>query len=55
MNIRPLGNTGRNVSEIGLGTWQLGAGWGDVTDATATETLHAAYDAGVTFFDTADV
>lgn len=55
MNSRPLGNTGRNVSEIGLGTWQLGAGWGDVTDAVATETLRAAYDAGVTFFDTADV
>ncbi len=55
MNSRPLGNTGRNVSEIGLGTWQLGAGWGDVTDAVATETLRAAYDAGVTFLDTADV
>lgn len=55
MNSRPLGNTGRNVGEIGLGTWQLGAGWGDVTDAVATETLRAAYDAGVTFFDTADV
>jgi aryl-alcohol dehydrogenase-like predicted oxidoreductase len=55
MNSRPFGNTGRNVSEIGLGTWQLGAGWGDVTDAVATETLSAAYDAGVTFFDTADV
>jgi aryl-alcohol dehydrogenase-like predicted oxidoreductase len=55
MNTRPFANTGRNVSEIGLGTWQLGAGWGDVTDATATETLQAAYDAGVTFFDTADV
>lgn len=55
MNSRPLGNTGRNVSEIGLGTWQLGAGWGDVTDAAAAETLRAAYDTGVTFFDTADV
>jgi aryl-alcohol dehydrogenase-like predicted oxidoreductase len=55
MNTRTLGNTGRNVSEIGLGTWQLGAGWGDVTDAVASETLRSAYDAGVTFFDTADV
>jgi aryl-alcohol dehydrogenase-like predicted oxidoreductase len=55
MKIRPLGDTGRTVSEIGLGTWQLGAGWGDVTDAVALETLRAAYDAGVTFFDTADV
>jgi aryl-alcohol dehydrogenase-like predicted oxidoreductase len=55
MKTRPLGNTGRMVSEIGIGTWQLGAGWGNVTDAVALETLHTAYDAGVTFFDTADV
>lgn len=55
MKTRPLGNTGRMVSEIGLGTWQLGAGWGNVTDAVALETLRSAYDAGVTFFDTADV
>ena len=55
VNTRPLGNTGRSVSEIGLGTWQLGSGWGEVTDAEAGETLRAAYDSGVTFFDTADV
>jgi aryl-alcohol dehydrogenase-like predicted oxidoreductase len=55
MNSRPLGNTGKNVSEIGLGTWQLGGGWGDVTEADATATLQAAFDSGVTFFDTADV
>lgn len=55
MKPRPLGNTGRSVSEIGLGTWQLGAGWGDVTEADAFATLRAAYDTGVTFFDTADV
>ncbi|CAM2933980.1 aldo/keto reductase [Rariglobus hedericola] len=55
MNTRPFGRTGRSVSEIGLGTWQLGGGWGEVTDATALDTLRAAYDKGVTFFDTADV
>lgn len=55
MKTRPFGNTGRNVSEIGLGTWQLGSGWGNVTDAVALDTLRSAYDAGVTFFDTADV
>ncbi len=43
------------VSEIGLGTWQLGAGWGHVTDDDAMQTLRAAVDAGVTFLDTADV
>lgn len=43
------------VSEVGLGTWQLGADWGTVTDAAALATLRAAYDAGFTLFDTADV
>ncbi|MDI1320231.1 MAG: aldo/keto reductase, partial [bacterium] len=55
MNTRIFGRTGRAVSEVGLGTWQLGGGWGDVTDEAALATLRAAYDAGTTFFDTADV
>ena len=55
MNTRLFGRSGRNVSEIGLGTWQLGANWGEVTDDVALETLRAARAAGVTFFDTADV
>ncbi|SDR65566.1 aldo/keto reductase [Opitutus sp. GAS368] len=55
MNSRIFGKTGRLVSEIGLGTWQLGGGWGDVTDEAALATLRAAYEAGTTFFDTADV
>lgn len=55
MNSRIFGKTGRLVGEIGLGTWQLGAGWGDVTDEAALDTLRAAYDSGTTFFDTADV
>lgn len=46
---------GRQVSVVGLGTWQLGADWGPVDDAQAFDVLDAAYDAGVTFFDTADV
>jgi len=55
MNIRNFGSTGRSVGEIGLGTWQLGANWGDVSDETALETLRAADQVGTTFFDTADV
>ncbi len=46
---------GRPVSVIGLGTWQLGADWGDVSEADAVAVLQAAADSGVTFFDTADV
>jgi aryl-alcohol dehydrogenase-like predicted oxidoreductase len=52
---RILGRTGRAVSVIGLGTWQLGADWGDVSEADALAVLAAAVDAGVTFLDTADV
>jgi len=55
MDTRTLGRTGRTVSAIGLGTWQLGADWGEVSDADARGVLDTAVDAGVTFFDTADV
>ncbi|HVT74735.1 MAG TPA: aldo/keto reductase [Lacunisphaera sp.] len=55
MKTRIFGKTGRVVGEVGLGTWQLGGNWGDVSDETAMATLRAAYEAGTTFFDTADV
>ncbi|MEV8272988.1 aldo/keto reductase [Microbacterium sp. NPDC077184] len=55
MQQRPLGHTGRNVSVIGLGTWQLGADWGAVTEEDATAVLSASVEQGVTLFDTADV
>jgi aryl-alcohol dehydrogenase-like predicted oxidoreductase len=55
MESRPLGRTGTSVSVIGLGTWQLGADWGDVDDTTARQVLDTALDAGVTLLDTADV
>src|SRR5947207_12335706 len=55
MEQRVLGRTGRPVSVIGLGTWQLGADWGNVSESDAMEVLRAAVESGVTFFDTADV
>ena len=55
MESRQLGRTGRQVSVVGLGCWQLGADWGDVGEDDALAVLHAALDAGVTFLDTADV
>jgi aryl-alcohol dehydrogenase-like predicted oxidoreductase len=55
MDSRTLGRTGRTVSSIGLGTWQLGADWGDVDEDSALAVLRASAEAGVTFFDTADV
>ncbi len=55
MEQRTLGRTGRPVSVVGLGTWQLGADWGDVTEDAARDVLEASLEAGVTFYDTADV
>ncbi len=56
MQLRPFGSSGRQVSEVGIGTWQLGGTeWGDVTDEQALETLSAAAAAGITFIDTADI
>ena len=52
---RPLGRTGLTASVVGLGTWQLGADWGEVSEADAREVLEASLAAGVTFYDTADV
>jgi aryl-alcohol dehydrogenase-like predicted oxidoreductase len=55
MEQRILGRTGRSVGVVGLGAWQLGADWGEVSDADADAVLDAALDSGVTFSDTADV
>jgi aryl-alcohol dehydrogenase-like predicted oxidoreductase len=56
MDYRFFDHTGIEVSEIGLGTWQLGGSdWGEVDEGGALNTLRAASDGGVNFFDTADV
>jgi aryl-alcohol dehydrogenase-like predicted oxidoreductase len=55
MQYRKLGKTQRTVSEIGFGAWAIGGGFGSVDDADSLRALHAAADAGVTLFDTADV
>ena len=55
MHTTPVTRLGRSVSAIGLGTWQLGADWGDVSETDATAILEASVTSGVTIFDTADV
>jgi aryl-alcohol dehydrogenase-like predicted oxidoreductase len=55
METRHIPRLDRDVSVIGLGTWQLGADWGDVDAVAAHEVLETAYTRGVRFFDTADV
>ncbi|MFW5800829.1 MAG: aldo/keto reductase [Spirochaeta sp.] len=56
MQYRKLGKTGLSVSEISLGTWQVGGKWGSgFDDAVADRILNQAADAGINFIDTADV
>lgn len=55
MDERVFVRSGRRASVVGLGTWQLGADWGEVDDTEALAVLEAAVESGVTFFDTADV
>jgi len=56
MNYRTLGKTGLKISEISIGTWQLGGTWGsDFNLKSAEEVIHTAIDRGVNFIDTADV
>ena len=55
MQTNPFGRTGQTVTRIGFGAWAIGGTWGEVTEADARATLHAALDAGISFVDTADV
>jgi aryl-alcohol dehydrogenase-like predicted oxidoreductase len=63
MQYRQFGNTVLKVSEIGFGTWAIGGsanvggveiGWGPSDDSVSIQAIHAALDAGINFFDTAD-
>ena len=53
MKQRQLDN--KPISEVGLGTWQIGGSWGEVSEAESLAILREAYQNGVNFFDTADV
>jgi len=64
MQYRKFGNTELVVSEIGFGAWAIGGGamigntaigWGDADDTVSINAIHAALDAGINFFDTADI
>jgi len=54
MQLRPLGRTGLQVSEIGYGAWGIGGGlWIGARDDESVRALHRAIDLGVNFIDTA--
>lgn len=55
MNYRQLGSSDMMISEVSFGTWAIGGSWGSVKDGDSLEALARAMDAGVNFFDTADV
>lgn len=64
MQYRPFGNTSLTVSEIGFGAWAIGGGamigttaigWGDTDDTVSQKAIYTALDAGINFFDTADI
>ncbi len=64
MNYRKFGKTDLLVSEIGFGAWAIGGGamigetaigWGNANDNESVKAIHAALDAGINFFDTADI
>ncbi|HEA28907.1 MAG TPA: aldo/keto reductase [Leeuwenhoekiella sp.] len=56
MKNRTLGNNGFEVSEVGLGCWQIGADWGsEIAKNEAEQILDKAAASGITFYDTADV
>ena len=64
MQYRKFGSTDLLVSEIGFGAWAIGGGamigktaigWGDVDDRVSESAIGAALDAGINFFDTADI
>ena len=64
MQYRKFGNTELSVSEIGFGAWAIGGGamigntaigWGNADDSVSLKAVHAALDAGINFFDTADI
>ena len=54
MKYRKFSDLGWNVSEIGLGCWQIGWNWGDVSEYDARELLKKSLDKGINFFDTSD-
>ncbi|CAG0936320.1 Aldo-keto reductase IolS [Thermoflexales bacterium] len=62
MALKTLGNSGLQISAVGLGAWAIGgewlfdgnpAGWGKVDDAESIRAIHAALDAGMNLIDTA--
>lgn len=55
MNYRKFGKLNCDISEICLGTWAIGGGWGEQAEEESLATLKAAFDCGINWIDTAIV
>ena len=64
MQYRKFGSTDLQVSEVGFGAWAIGGnatigstaiGWGPADDETSRKAIREALNAGINFFDTADI
>ncbi|MBD2181981.1 aldo/keto reductase [Planktothrix sp. FACHB-1355] len=56
METRRLGNSDVNISPIIMGTWQAGkAMWVGIEDSETVKAMRAAFEAGITTIDTAEV
>ena len=54
MEYRPFGQTGIEVSAIGVGCWEIGGGYGSIEEQEFSAAVHTALDQGITCFDTAE-
>ena len=55
MELQPLGSSEIKISPIVMGTWQAGKEmWVGIDDSESIAAIRAAYDAGITTFDTAE-
>lgn len=54
MLYRKIGKIETPVSAVGMGCWNIGNQWGEMTDNQACEIIRAAYENGITLFDTAE-
>lgn len=56
MKYKKLGETGIAISEIGFGTWGIGGNaYGQVDDNESKKALQAAFESGISFYDTANL
>ena len=54
MEYRPFGNTGLQVSAIGIGCWEIGGGYGSIEESQFIEAVQRGLELGITCFDTAE-